>query len=354
MAGRQLSINTGLLSPTSPPMKQDSQIFLLDRSAYEIGFRARRRFLLLSIRRPGRHYARCPSEWAVLSRLDLMLHEWKPEERPAKPTKVDLQPRQAIKIVDWLRRFVSILSAGEVDLVIQSEYASPQAAAICRVIETVLACPVAGGPFVAPHRDTQLLLEMAMDASPLNTCSSEGDAERVNSQLTRLSAVTQIFHSLNVDVIVTPAEADVTVRDLAVAQRATEMLLTQLGVSQGSETVRDAADFVAEVMVLRRTRLLPNIPIQAGSMNTFENGNQSILLTDSAQLSEVVAQPDDWLAGSVHCFYGSDETTLQLKSVLLKRSAWLIDSPVEGGRLLSIMRRPDTACEHLHQRLRRR
>ena len=105
-------------------------------------------------------------------------------------------------------------------------------------------------------------------------------------------------------------------------------------------------------MMIRRTKVTPVIPSRPLSLQSNDRlRHQAILLFDVAALAEIENERGT-PHGSIHCFHSSDRTTSELKTELLKRGAWLIETRVGASSFLSVTWRRNAACETLHRRLR--
>ena len=142
----------------------------------------------------------------MLSRLELMLHEWESEEKPVPCPPVVFQARQGMMVANWLRRLSPFLSSGDFDIVLQSEHSSPQVAAIREVIAFALDWPVVESSPFSPHVGTQILLEMAMEASSMLTDVSVADVLARQATVDRLTCIGHLFQSHNVEFIVAKEE----------------------------------------------------------------------------------------------------------------------------------------------------
>lgn len=292
------------------------------------------------------------AEWATLSRLDLMLHEWESEHEPFPCPPVVFQARQAMKMAVWLQRVIPALTFGNVDIVVQSEHASPQAAAITRVLANSFGWQIIDEIRIAPHEGTQFMLEAAIEAATMSGGSVDSLITEAtpSSQTIKLAWLGSLFQILNVQFVALADQPSFAVVDEASCKRAREQLLAQFGLRQLNARDREVLDFIIQVMLLRRTCFSSCLPTLDSEGDPEGICSHSVLIADSTLLSNVVAgTAQRW---TIHCFYEPGQIDQGLKSSLLRRGAWLIDSPVGAGRLLSISWRPDPCSEIFHHRLR--
>lgn len=328
------------------------QLLVVNRRTFEVDFRPQRRYCLLSIRRPGSRFAHCNSEWATHSRLDLMLHEWECDQKPAVAPPVVFQARQAIKVAEWLQRNIRAFHTGEIDLVIQSEHPSPQRSAIRNVIATAFQWSTRDERNMKPHTDTQILLEMAMESLDFSVAScavATSEPSRV-SLAAKFGWIGQIFQDFNVQLVVWDDEGPFDVEHESTAKLAARKLMDRFEVDQTSVDARRLLEVIAGILLLRRTRFSPRIPTAKPQVTREKNGVDSALILDGASLTKAI--PLALHFDSVHCHYQYDQPDIGMKAQLLRHGGWLIDSPAEGGRLLSVSWRAEVLNEILHHRLR--
>lgn len=341
------------MSARNHPETLPARIIVLDRTNLQECFSPRRRFLLLSIRRPGSRFATGQSNLEAISRCNVILHEWDEDNPPYPLPQFILQSRQAIKIATWLKRFKPVLEAGKVDLVIQSEMASSQLSAIVQFAEAWMQLPIEN-PFSAqPHFHTRVLLDMARAATSLR---QDGDptvtiapSEAVSK---RIDALGKLFRNQNVDFVVSTTIRPVRIGDLETARSVADGILKSVIPEANNDcAVGEVIDFIAGVLAIRGTQICRPEDSAAMEIDPSET-TQALLLLEPTMKS--VTELYSVFPGSIHWFTPRVKSidSIALKSVLLSRGAWLLETANGDHRLLSTIRRRDAMSEILHREIR--
>ncbi len=338
-----------------PHTERKRQIIQLDRYAFEHDFQPQHPYLLLSIRRPGSRFARGVTQSQMLSRCDLMLHEWDQAQPPYPLPPVVLQSRQALKMADWLNEHLAVLAVGDCDFVIQSEDASSQRSAFSGAMESILNWNVLNRGTATPHAETLLLLEMALAYSGIasSLCSSRRSRFPVAPSLEVLELISAIFAGLNIDLIVfqdhQPFFDDTEELGAAVINR----IAQSLGIDglNGLEHSQ-ARDFIAGVMRLRQTRCCVASDVLTALESHVEvNEHSTILYVGEIDAESLLALHDEF-AGSIQLLLPIDAQTLVLKSRLMLAGRSLLETRLGTASLLSVTHDRDWLLELLHANLR--
>lgn len=341
------------MSARNQPETFPARIITLDRVHLEQCFWPRRRFLWLSIRRPGSRFAVCQSELAALSRCDVMLHEWDVDDPPTPLPRFILQSHQAVKIANWLTRHRRVLAGDDVDLVIQSELPSSQLSAIVEVAATTLHLPIENQSSVRPHLHTRVLLEMAMASTSLeNEWNPVAALQRPHAVSKSVNAVGTLFQFHNVDLVVSTKIEPIRNGVSGTMHQVAGSIVSSIVPEAVNSCVGDASrDFIAGVMTVRGTQFCrPNIL----SKMTFGTAaaERSILVLEPTM--ECVTQLYSNFPGTLHWFAArvNSPEMINLKSWLLSRGAWMLETVSGDLCLRSINRRPDPMSEVLHHQIR--
>ena len=331
-----------------------ANIWITDRNGLKSGFQSRRRFLLLSIRRPGTRPACVENNWAILSRCDLMLHEWDIDNPPFPLPPVSLTARRASKIAHWLHRHQHILASGEVDLVIQSESASSQLAAISNTIENYLNGIIKNRDSAPPHRDTQVLLEMAFASLSLiepkiDTATQVDPAKSVRATL---DATAQLFSLFNINFIFSTQQAPFFVEDPVAAHVAAYSVLNSivddLEITNHSAGV---SNFIANVLFCRGAQGFKTPEdLKLCAKADVNCPFTSTLIIGASQSSAALDLLE--VTNSVHLIFPRQVSFDDWKSELLRKNIWLLETSVGENRIFSISQSPSFQCQILHRRLR--
>jgi hypothetical protein len=282
-----------------------------------------------------------------------MLHEWDEDNPPYPLPQFILQSRQAIKITSWLKRFKPVLEAGEVDLVIQSEMASSQLSAIVEFAEAWMQLPIEN-PFSAkPHFHTRVLLDMAraaitlrQDSDPVATIAPSKAVSK------RIDTLGKLFRNQNVDFVVSTTIRPVRIGDLETARSIADGILKSVIPEANNDcAVGEVIDFIAGVIAIRGTQIC-----RPGDLSAMENDSnekkQALLLLEPTM--ESVTELYSVFPGSIHWFAPREKSidSIAVKSALLSRGAWFLESTQGDQILVSIKSCPDSMNEVLHQHIR--
>ncbi|MEZ6089515.1 MAG: hypothetical protein R3C05_16100 [Pirellulaceae bacterium] len=282
-----------------------------------------------------------------------MLHEWDVDDPPNPLPRFVLQSHQAVKIANWLTRHKQVLVGGDTDLVIQSELPSSQLSAIVEVAATTLHLPIEDQSSVRPHLHTRVLLEMAMASTSLDQkWNPVAVFQQPHAVSKSVNAVGMLFQFHNVDLVVSTKIEPTWNGVSETMRRGAESILSSIVPEAVNSCVADAArDFIAGVMTVRATQFCRPNTLSKMTFGTAA-AERSILLLEPTM--ERVIQLYSNFPGTLHWFATRVKSpeTINLKSWLLSRGAWMLETMSEDLCLRSINRRPNAMSEVLHHQIR--
>ncbi|MCO8122623.1 hypothetical protein NHH03_12825 [Stieleria sp. TO1_6] len=282
-----------------------------------------------------------------------MLHEWDVEDPPIPLPRFVLQSRQAVKIANWLTRHNQVLAGGDVDLVIQSELPSSQLSAIVEVTATTLNWPIENQSSVRPHLHTRLLLEMATASTSLEQeWNPFAVLQQPHAVSKSVNAVGTLFQFHNVDLVVSTKIEAIRNGVSETMRRVAKSIVSSIVPEAVNSSVADAAsDFIAGVITVRGTQIFRPTTLSKMTFGT-NAAERSILVLEPTM--ECVTQLYSNFPGTIHWFATrvNFPEAINLKSWLLSRGAWMLETMPGDLCLRSINRRPDPMSEVLHHQIR--